>query len=118
VIVVEQAIVLDKLDILVEQRVYPDRAALTKDAMQALLRSRPELRQYLAVELYRRGEMSLARAAEIGGVDIETIKEILREAGVERRVPTIGAAIHEEVEWLRRIQRDQSPRSLPLIPQS
>lgn len=113
-----QAMVLDRLDILVERRIYPDRAALTKDAMQALLRSRPELRQYLAVELYRGGEVSLARAAEIGGVDIETIKEILREAGLARSVPPVGAALHEEVEWLRRIQQDKSHRSSSLIPTS
>ncbi len=114
----EQALVLDKLDILIEQRVYPDRAALTRDAMQALLRSRPELRRYLAVELYRQGEISLARAAEIGGVDIETMKETLREAGVARSIPTVGAAIDEEVAWLRQIQQDRSPRSSSLIPTS
>jgi len=114
----EQAMVLDKLDILVEQQVYPDRGALTRDALQALLRSRPELRRYLAVGLYRQSEVSLARAAEIGGVDIETMKEILREAGVARSVPTVGATVHEEVEWLRRIQQDKSPRSSSLIPTS
>lgn len=86
--------------------------------MQALLRSRPELRRYLAVELYRQDEVSLTRAAEIGGVDIETMKEILREVGVARSVPTIGAAIHEEGAWLRQIQQDQSPRSSLLIPTS
>jgi predicted HTH domain antitoxin len=114
----EQVLVLDKLDILVEQRVYPDRATLTRDAMQALLRSRPELRRYLAVELYRQGEVSLARAAEIGGVDIETMKETLREAGVTRSVPAVGVAIHEEVTWLRQIRQDRSPRSSSLIPTS
>ena len=44
------------------------------------------------------------RAAEIGGVDIETMKEILREAGVARSIPPVGAAIREEVAWLRQIQ--------------
>lgn len=114
----EQVSVLDRLDLLIDRNVYPDRAALIRDAMQALLRSRPELRRYLAVDLYQQGEVSLARAAEIGGVDIETMKEILREAGVARNIPPVGAAIREEVAWLRQIQQDRSPRSSLLIPTS
>ena len=111
----EQFTLLDKLDVLVERRVYPDRDALAKDAMQALLRSRPELRRYLAVELYKQGQVSLARAAEIGGVDLESAKEILREAGVVRSVPPIGAIMHEEVEWLMQIRQGECPPSLSLI---
>jgi predicted HTH domain antitoxin len=114
----EQVSILDKLDLLIDRHVYPDRAALIRDAMQALLRSRPELRRYLAVDLYQQSEVSLARAAEIGGVDIETMKEILREAGVARSIPPVGAAIREEVAWLRQIQQDRSPRSSLLIPTS
>ena len=46
----------------------------------------PELRARLAIELYRREEVSLSRAAEISGLDLENFKELLREAGVVRRV--------------------------------
>lgn len=44
--------------------------------MRSLLRSKPELRGQLAIELYRQGKVSLSRAAEIGGVDMESFKAL------------------------------------------
>jgi predicted HTH domain antitoxin len=101
----EQAAVLDRLDVLVERGIYRDREALVRDAMRALLRSKPELRRYLAVELYRQGKVSLARAAEISGVDIESFKEVLREAGISRTIPPVGKALRDEVDLLMRVRQ-------------
>ncbi|MEA3345789.1 MAG: UPF0175 family protein [Chloroflexota bacterium] len=95
---------LDELDVLVERGIYEDKAALLKDAMRSLLRSKPELRAQLAVELYRRGKVSLSRAAEIGGMDIESFKELLREAGIPRTIPSVGEAVEQETEWLMHLR--------------
>ena len=92
--------ILDELDILAERGIYKDREALLNDAMRSLLRSKPGLRVQLAIELYRRGKVSLSRAAEIGGVDIENFKEHLQEAAVSRVIPQIGGVIRDEVEKL------------------
>lgn len=92
--------ILDELDILVERGIYKDREALLNDAMRSLLRSKPGLRVQLAIELYRRGKVSLSRASEIGGVDIENFKEHLQEAAVSRVIPQIGDVIRDEVEKL------------------
>ncbi len=81
---------LDEIGILVEQGVYKDRESLLRDALRSLLRSKPELRQRLAVELYARGKVSLSRAAEISGSDIENFKELLREKGVSRVIRPVG----------------------------
>lgn len=89
---------------LIERGIYKDREALMKDAMRSLLRSKPELRGQLAIELYKRGKVSLSRAAEIGGVDMESFKELLREAGIVRTVPPAGEAIRNEVEQLMRLR--------------
>jgi len=99
-----EATLLDQLDVLVERGIYKDREALMKDALRSLLRSRPELRERLAVELYRRGEVSLSRAAEIGGLDLENFKELLREAGVARRILPAGEAVRQEAEQLLRLR--------------
>ena len=96
----EVVTLLDELDVIVKRGIYKDREALIKDAMRSLLRSKPELRAQLAIELYKRGKVSLSRAAQIGGVDMESFKEILREAGVARIIPPIGEAIGNEVEQL------------------
>jgi predicted HTH domain antitoxin len=95
---------LDELDVLIERGLYEDQEALIEDAMRSLLRSKPHLRRQLAIELYRRGEVSFSRAAEIAGVDIETFKESLREAGVTRDIPPVGEAIEDEVEKLMQLR--------------
>lgn len=100
----ETATLLDELDVLVGKGIYKDRDSLVKDAMRSLLRSKPELRGQLAIELYRQAKVSLFRAAEIGGVDLESFKELLREAGVARTIPPVGGAIRDEVEQLTRLR--------------
>lgn len=100
----EGVTLLEELDVLVERGVYRDREALLNDALRSLLRSKPELRRQLAIELYRRGKVSLSRAAEIGGVDIESFKELLREAGIAREIPPAGEAVQTEVERLMRLR--------------
>lgn len=74
------------------------------DATRSLLRSKPELRGQLAIELYKRGKVCLSRAAEIGGVDIGSFKELLQEAGVARIIPPVGEAVRNEVEQLLRLR--------------
>ena len=100
----EAVTLLDKLDVLVERGIYRDREALMKDAMRSLLRSKPELRGRLAIELYQQGGVSLSRAAEIGGLDIESFKELLREAGIVRSISPVGEAVWKEVEQLMRLR--------------
>lgn len=95
---------LDELEVLVERGIYKDREALLQDAMRSLLRSRPELRGQLAIELYKKGKVSLSRAAEIGGFDIENFKELLREAEVVRSIPATGEAVRHEVKQLMRLR--------------
>lgn len=70
-----------------------------KDALRALLRARPDLRKDIAVELYRRRKVSLSRAAEIYGSNIEDFREVLRERGVKIEIPHLSIKeIDEEVE--------------------
>jgi len=99
--------ILDELDVLVERGIYKDREALMNDAMRLLLRSKPELRVQLAIELYKRKKVSLSRAAEIGGVDVENFKEYLREAAVSRGISPIGEVIRDEVEELMRLRESE-----------
>lgn len=96
-----EATLLDELDVLVERGIYSDKKALIDDAVRTLLRSKPSLRRQLAVELYREGKISLSRGAEIEGVDIESFKESLREAGIFRTVPPVGAALQDETTWIK-----------------
>ena len=98
-----KATLLDELDVLVQRGIYRDKEALMDDAVRALLRSKPRLRRQLAVELYRQGKISLSRGAEIEGVDLESFKESLREAGVPRSVPPVGDALQDETRWIKNL---------------
>jgi predicted HTH domain antitoxin len=56
---------------------------LIEDAFRALLSLKPGLKVEMAIELYFREEVSLSRAAEIAGMDIEGFKEILKMRGLK-----------------------------------
>lgn len=92
--------VLSNLDgILLRIGKYENKSELIKDALRALLRSKPELRRDVAVELYTKKEVSLSRAAEICGMYVEDFKELLKERGIKISVPSIPVEeIDKEVE--------------------
>ena len=92
--------IIDELDeILVDMGKYPNKDELMKDALRALLRAKPELKKDVAVELYKKKAISLSRAAEIYGSNMEDFKELLKERGIKVEVPHIPVEeIDEEVE--------------------
>ncbi len=88
----------------ISEGLHPDQQALFQDALRALLRGEPELCTRLALNMYRHGKVSLSRAAEIAGVDLESLKESLGEAGIGHVIPPVGKAIRKEVEHLVRLR--------------
>ncbi|MGM0510845.1 MAG: UPF0175 family protein [Thermoplasmatota archaeon] len=94
--------VISKLDeVLIKVGRYHDKDELMEDALRALIRSKPGLRKDLAVELYDRGEISLARGSEIAGHNLEDFKELLLEKGVKIKVPEISSEeLDEEVDMI------------------
>jgi len=69
-------------DLLISSGIYPNKKTLLEDSYRALFRSKPELTRKVALELYSHHEVSLARGAEICGLNIENFKELLRENGI------------------------------------
>ena len=62
---------------------YKTRSVLIEDAFRALLNLKPWLKVELSIELYLRGDVSLLRATEIAGMDMESFKEILKARGLK-----------------------------------
>ncbi len=56
-----------------------------KDAVNTLLAARKDVRIAIAIELYKRGEISIGKACEIASVDIEEMKETLHKKGIIRK---------------------------------
>ena len=63
---------------------YASEAELVADAVRTFLAARPDVRVATACRLYERGTVSLGKAAELAGLDIEGIKRALDERGITR----------------------------------
>lgn len=71
---------------LIKLGLYHDEASLLSDAFRALFEIKPELKTEIAVDRYRRGEISLWAAARDAGYNLEEFKEILKSRGIVIRI--------------------------------
>lgn len=83
----------EEFDILVKKGYYPSKSDLLKDAFRTLLNTKAELRVSLAIELYIKGSISIARAAELSGLTTIEFKEVMAGRGIIRK--TEGKSITE-----------------------
>ncbi len=91
----------EELDILVKKGYYPSKSDLLKDAFRALLNTKAELRVSLAIELYLKEKVSLARAAELAGMTTIEFKEIMAGRGIMRK--TEGKSVKEIDKKLKKL---------------
>lgn len=88
-------------DILVKKGYYPSKSDLLRDAFRALLNTKAELRISLAIELYLKEKVSLARAAELAGMTTIEFKEVMAGRGIVRE--TEGKSAKEIDKKLRKL---------------
>jgi len=89
------AIIEKEIRALIKYGYYSSIDEAVKDAFRTLLNVKPDLRTVAAVELYKEGEVSLGKAAEIAGVTTIEFKDILADRGIRRE---IGSRSVEELE--------------------
>lgn len=70
-----------------EAGLYASEAELIADAVRILLAARPDVRLITACRLYEQGTLSLGKAAELSGLDVEHLKRTLAERGISRTAP-------------------------------
>lgn len=85
----------NEIKALIKAGYYSNAGEFIKDAIRSLFEFKPELKVNLAVELYRSGEVSVGRGAEIAGMNIIQFKEVLFNRGVVRE---IGSGSADELE--------------------
>ncbi len=85
-------IVDQQLEAIVRAGLFRDRQHAIQEAMQTLFTVRPQLRTEAAVELFRSGEISLLRAAELAGLDFESFRLLLRDRAIPWEVETQSSA--------------------------
>lgn len=72
-----------EIDSLVKTGRFASKSDVVRTALRVLKETNPEYKTDIGVELYKEGEISLGRAAEIARTDRESFKEILKERGVK-----------------------------------
>ncbi len=77
-------LVKKEIDALVKAGYYSSKSDVVKDALRTFLDTKKNLRLAAAVELYKREEISLGKAAEMADVGIIEFKERLAELGIAR----------------------------------
>lgn len=91
----------EEFDILVKKGYYPSKSDLLRDAFRALLNTKAELRISLAIELYLKEKVSLARAAELAGMTTIEFKEVIAGRGIVRK--TEGKSVKEIDKKLKKL---------------
>lgn len=73
----------DEIDALIEAGYYSSKSDVVKDAVRELLDSKKNLRTAAAVEMYRKGRISIGRAAEVAEMSLPDFKEALKDRGIK-----------------------------------
>lgn len=88
----------------VKSGLYKDDNEVIQDAIRHLIHMHPEFKIQLAIDRYKRESISVGKAANIAGVSLEQMKDILISHGIQ---PRLGAKTIKEAEneviTLRRI---------------
>ena len=89
----------------VDLGLYESERDVIEDGIRHILRSHPEYRIEIAVEKYKQEKASLGKAADIAGVSLEEIKEIVKSRGVSLKGPRSIEEIHRDAEQARKAMR-------------
>ncbi|OYT62109.1 hypothetical protein B6U67_04855 [Methanosarcinales archaeon ex4484_138] len=73
------SVIEKEIDSLVSIGFYETKDRVVADAVGALLEKRPEMRQELAVNLYKNGDVSLWKASEIARMNLEEFKDVCQD---------------------------------------
>jgi predicted HTH domain antitoxin len=89
---------------LVRAGYYTSKSDVVRDALRSFLCSKKKLRIAAAVELYKDGEVTLGKAAEIAGLRIIDFKELLVNLGYKRTITTSKSDIREADELVKQMR--------------
>ena len=76
----------DEIDALVTAGYYSSKSEVIKDAVRTLLETKSNLKLAASLEMYKKGRISIGRAADLAGIGLIEFKELLSVKGVEREM--------------------------------
>jgi len=86
---------------LVDLALYKDEQEVIDEGLRHILRSHPEYRVEIAIKRYKEEVVSLGKAADLAGISLEEMKEILKTRGVALKGPESKEEIKEDAERAR-----------------
>lgn len=86
---------------LIELGLYKDEQEVLEEGIRHILRLHPEYKIEIAVKRYKKEEDSLGKAADIAGMSIEEMKEILKARGVALKGPESVQEVNDDAERTR-----------------
>ena len=72
----------NEINALVKGGYFRSKDSFIEESVKYMLVNRGDLKINAAVEMYRSGDVSLARAAEVAGMSIFEFKEVLKTRGI------------------------------------
>jgi len=72
----------DKIEAVVDEGWYSSKSDVIRDALRVLFNTKSNLNISAAIGMYKKGKVTLSRAAEIAGMDPISFKEILIDRGI------------------------------------
>ena len=94
----------DELKAVVQAGAYNSKEEVIGHALEVLLAAHAPLRINTAVELYRQGTVTVARAAEIAGLEFEAFKDRLLAQNVSIPMEETSGEIQAGAERIRRLR--------------
>jgi len=90
---------------LVDLALYKDEQEVIDEGVRYILRSHPEYRLEIAIKRYKEETVSLGKAADLAGISLEEMAEVLRSRGVALKGPESKEEIKEDAKRAREALR-------------
>ena len=103
--IVSPELLEDELKAVVQAGGYRSKEDAVRHALEVLLTANDGLRVSTAVELYRQGKVTLARAAEIAQLELESFKEKLAEENVAITIDEAPVDIRAGADLIERLRK-------------
>ena len=86
---------------LVDLALYKDEQEVIEEGVRYILRSHPEYRIEIAIKRYKEEAVSLGKAADLAGIALEEMREVLKTRGVAPKGPESREEIKEDAKRAR-----------------
>ena len=73
----------DEIDAVVNVGYYSSKSDVVRDALRLLFDTKGSLKLSAAIEMYKSGQVTMSKAAEIAGMNTISFKEILKDRGIK-----------------------------------